>query len=212
MIGPSSSHTAGAVKLARLAALVWNRPVEAVKIYLRGSFAATWWGHGTDRALLAGLAGFPPDDPRVPLAREEAVKKGIRWSFFTEEVDGAHPNSVRFNFTGDGKTMDVEGASTGGGAIRLLAVDGFRFDLSGELPSIITFHSDRPGVVAAIAGTLASRGLNIATLTLHRQGRGKDAVMVAELDDPAPGGAIQAIRSCHGSIHRVLAIDGGQDA
>ncbi|MFP4482684.1 MAG: L-serine ammonia-lyase, iron-sulfur-dependent subunit beta [Thermovirgaceae bacterium] len=209
MIGPSSSHTAGAVKLAQLAALVWNRPVRKVEMHLRGSFAATWWGHGTDRALLAGLAGLPPDDSRVPMAREEATKRGIQWSFFTEDIDGAHPNSVRFRFIEEGKTMDVEGASIGGGAIQLVAIDGFRFDLSGELPSIITFHSDRPGVVAAITGALASSGVNIATLALHRQGRGKDAVMVAELDEPAPERVIEAIRSCHPGIHRVLAIDGG---
>lgn len=208
MTGPSSSHTAGAVKLARLAASVWNHPVGKVEIHLRGSFAATWWGHGTDRALLAGLAGLLPDDARVPDAYEEAGKRSILWAFFTEDIDGAHPNSVRFRFLEDEKVMDVEGASVGGGAIRLISIDGFRFDLSGELPSIITFHSDTPGVVAAIAGTLASRDLNIATLSLHRQGRGKDAVMVAELDETAPESAVQAIRSCHQGIHRVLVIDG----
>jgi L-serine dehydratase len=116
---------------------------------------------------------------------------------------------VRFRFLEDGKMMDVEGASVGGGSIRLISIDGFRFDLTGELPSVITFHSDTPGVVAAIAGTLASRGLNIATLFLHRQGRGKDAVMVAELDEPVTEAAVGAIRSCHQGIHRVLAIDGG---
>lgn len=208
MTGPSSSHTAGAVRLANLAAIVWNRPVGKVGIYLRGSFAATWWGHGTDRALLAGLSGLSPDDPRVPAAREEARKLGIQWSFFAEDVDGAHPNSVRFHFEGDGASMNIEGASVGGGAIRLLGMDGFRFDLSGDLSSLITFHSDRPGVVAAIAGTLAARGLNIAAMTLHRQGRGRDAVMVAELDEPADASATEAVGSCHDAIHRVLAIRG----
>ncbi|HCD71563.1 L-serine ammonia-lyase, iron-sulfur-dependent subunit beta [Thermovirga lienii] len=210
MIGPSSSHTAGAARLGRLAALIWGRPVREVTIFLRGSFAATWWGHGTDLAILAGLLGFLPDDPRIPNAREEAKKKGIHWTFKAEHPDGAHPNSARFLFKDEDTSMEVVGASIGGGAVRLLEIDGFKLELSGELPALITFHRDTPGVVASITGLLASKGLNIATLTLHRQGRGKGAAMVVELDENPQTEIMDAISRCHSEIFRVLPLKLGE--
>ncbi|AER65806.1 L-serine dehydratase, iron-sulfur-dependent, beta subunit [Thermovirga lienii DSM 17291] len=210
MIGPSSSHTAGAARLGRLAALIWGRPVREVTIFLRGSFAATWWGHGTDLAILAGLLGFLPDDPRIPNAREEAKKKGIHWTFKEEHPDGAHPNSARFLFKDEDTSMEVVGASIGGGAVRLLEIDGFKLELSGELPALVTFHRDTPGVVASITGLLASKGLNIATLTLHRQGRGKGAAMVVELDENPQTEIMDAISRCHSEIFRVLPLKLGE--
>jgi len=129
------------------------------------------------------LLGFSLDDPRIPNARKEAKKKGIRWSFREEHEDGAHPNSARFLFKNESTSMEMVGASVGGGAVKLMEIDGFRLELSGDLPALITFHKDTPGVVASITGVLASNGLNIATLTLHRQGRGKGAAMVVELDE-----------------------------
>jgi len=210
MIGPSSSHTAGAARLGKLAALIWGRPVKDVTIFLRGSFAATWWGHGTDLAILAGLLGFSPDDPRIPNARKEAKRKGIQWSFREEHEDGAHPNSARFLFKNESTSMEVVGASVGGGAVKLMEIDGFRLELSGELPALITFHKDTPGVVASITGVLASNGLNIATLTLHRQGRGKGAAMVVELDENPSKAIIDAISRCHAEILRVLPLKLGE--
>jgi len=116
MVGPSSSHTAGAAKLGRLARRVWNDEVSKVDIYLRGSFAATYWGHGTDKALVGGLLGFLPHDERIKDALNIARERGMEYRFFAENIDGAHPNSVRFVLYGNGRTMEVVGASLGGGS------------------------------------------------------------------------------------------------
>jgi len=213
MIGPSSSHTAGAARLGGLARRIWGKPVSRVAIFLRGSFAATYRGHGTDLALVAGLAGMMPDDPRIPDSFSAASKAGISWDLGTESVDGAHPNSVRFLFSGgSGEEMEIIGSSTGGGAVLLTSIDGFRLKLSGELAAIITFHRDEPGVVAAVGGALSGAGRNIASLNLHRQGRGGNAAMVIELDDNNIEGLEPLIRAAHRAISRVLSIPAGGDS
>lgn len=205
MVGPSSSHTAGAARLGWLARQCWGRPVTKVDLFLRGSFAATYWGHGTDRALAAGLLGFAPDDSRIPKALEIAREQGLDITLFSEEVDGAHPNSVRFTFRNDeGVSMDVIGASIGGGAVELRSIDGFSLSVSGEMPCLVTFHRDQRGVVAAVAGELARLGVNIATMNLHRQGRGEIAAMVIEIDDSLDNGAAREILAVHPALERVL--------
>lgn len=205
MVGPSSSHTAGAARLGWLARQCWGRPMTKVQLFLRGSFAATYWGHGTDRALAAGLLGFAPDDPRIPQALDIAREQGLALSFFSEEVDGAHPNSVRFTFWNDeGVSMDVIGASIGGGAVEIRSIDGFSLSVSGELPCLVTFHRDQRGVVAAVAGELARLGVNIATMNLHRQGRGEIAAMVIEIDESLNDRVAQGILAVHPALERVL--------
>lgn len=210
MIGPSSSHTAGAARLGGLARRIWGKPVSRVAIFLRGSFAATYKGHGTDLALVGGLAGMLPDDPRIRDSFREAKDAGICWEMKSETVDGAHPNSVRFLFSDDsGEEMEIIGSSIGGGAVVLTGIDGFSLKLSGELAAIVTFHRDEPGVVAAVGGTLSKAGRNIASLNLHRQGRGGNAAMVIELDDRDIDGLEPLIKATHPAITRVLAIPGG---
>lgn len=205
MVGPSSSHTAGAARLGWLARQCWGRPVTRADLFLRGSFAATYWGHGTDRALAAGLLGFAPDDPRIPQALDIARKEGLEIRLFSEEVDGAHPNSVRFCFHDEeGLSLDVIGASIGGGAVEILSIDGFRLSISGELPCLVTFHRDKPGVVAAVAGELSRQGVNIATMHLHRQGRGEVAAMVIEIDGSIDEKAAREILAVHPALERVL--------
>lgn len=209
MVGPSSSHTAGAARLGWLARECWGRPVSLVDLYLRGSFAATYWGHGTDRALAAGLLGFRPDDSRIPDALRIAREKGIEIGLFSEEVDGAHPNSVRFSFRNrEGESMDVIGASTGGGAVELQSIDGFSLSVSGELPCLVTFHRDEPGVVATVAGELARLGVNIAAMNLHRQGRGELAAMVIEIDEALKPGEVRRLPAIHPALERVLLLPG----
>jgi L-serine dehydratase len=179
--------------------------VTKVDLFLRGSFAATYWGHGTDRALAAGLLGFAPDDPRIPQALEISVRDGLEIRFFAEEVDGAHPNSVRFTFRNEeGLSLEVIGASIGGGAVEILSIDGFRLSVSGELPCLVTFHRDQPGVVAAVAGELSRLGVNIATMHLHRQGRGEVAAMVIEIDGSLDDSVPQRILDVHTALERVL--------
>jgi L-serine dehydratase len=206
MVGPSSSHTAGAARLGWLARQCWGDAPEEVHLFLRGSFAATYWGHGTDRALAAGLLGFRPDDPRIPEALEEARSRGLRLHFHAEDVDGAHPNSVRFCFSRAGRAMEVIGSSVGGGAVRIEAIDGFRLNLSGELASLVTFHRDQPGVVAAVAGQLARLGVNIAAMSLHRGGRGEGAAMVIELDEPIDGPIVESLAGAHPALERIFLI------
>ena len=206
MVGPSSSHTAGAVRLAGRARQCWGETPLAVDLFLRGSFAATYWGHGTDRALAAGLLGLSPDDPSIPRALDRARDEGVCLRFRAEEVDGAHPNSVRFLFAGAGRSMEVIGASLGGGAVQIQAIDGFPLDLSGELDCLVTFHRDLPGVVASVAGELARLGVNIAAMSLHRGGRGGRAAMVIELDEKIDEPIVDDIRSVHAGLERVFLI------
>lgn len=208
MIGPSSSHTAGAARLGSLARACWgDAPLADVTIFLRGSFAFTSKGHGTDKALVAGLMGMSPEDGGIRTALETAWEKGFPFRFEIEQIDGAHPNSARFSFTGsDGTTMDVIGASLGGGAVELQEIDGFSVKISGEQPTLITFHRDVHGVVAAVAALFAERKINIASMTLHRRARGGLASLVAELDmEKAPGSELQrAVETAHPAIIRVV--------
>lgn len=206
MIGPSSSHTAGAVRLGRIVRRCWGGDIKEIDIYLRGSFATTGAGHGTDRALLAGLMGYLPDDPAVRDAYKLAVETGLEFRFFDEEIDGSHPNSARFTVRGGSRTMEAVGASVGGGAICLLELDGFVVNVSGGLPSIIILNRDVKGVVSSVTSFLSRRGINIATMTLRRDSLGGLATMVLELDkDGAPPSADDILRA-HNGIVRVVTL------
>ena len=212
MIGPSSSHTAGAARLGKLAKSCWgDDPVGEVVLFLRGSFAFTSKGHGTDKALVAGLLGMEPDDEGIRTALETAVDRGFPFRFEREDVDGAHPNSVRILFSGrDGRTMEIVGASVGGGAVELQEIDGFSLKVTGDLPTLVTFHRDVHGVVAAVAALLADRKINIASMTLHRKARGGLASLVAEMEmegnpDPALPGEVAKV---HPAIVRVVPLYG----
>lgn len=206
MVGPSSSHTAGAAKLGRLARRVWNDEVSKVDIYLRGSFAATYWGHGTDKALVGGLLGFLPHDERIKDALNIARERGMEYRFFAENIDGAHPNSVRFVLYGNDRTMEVVGASLGGGVVELQEIDGFRLSLKGDLAALVTFHVDRPGVLATVTGLLAKHDVNIATMHLYRQGRGGKAAMVIEIDGDLKQEAKEELQRSHPALMRVIFI------
>lgn len=151
-----------------------------------------------------------PDDPRIPDSFRYAENAGISWEIRSEDVDGAHPNSVRFLFSdNEGNEMQITGSSIGGGSVVLTGIDGFDLRLSGELSAIVTFHQDVPGVVAAVTESLSRAGRNIASLNLHRQGRGGKAAMVIELDDCDMEGLETLVGATHPAISRVLAIPGG---
>ena len=184
MVGPSSSHTAGACRLGLLArGLVGGTP-ERAKIELHGSFARTGEGHGTDKAIVAGLMGFRPDDDRIRTALDIASREGLDYAFEKTTLDEeAHPNSVRITVERADRTAVMTGSSLGAGRVLVTNINGFPVEVSGNYHTIVLIAEDTRGSIARIAALLADEGLNIATLRLTRQKRGGDAFVVIELDD-----------------------------
>ena len=195
MIGPSSSHTAGAVRLGNVALAVLGEPVKKAVIGLHGSFAQTYRGHGTDLALVAGLQGWATDDPRIACAFEHAAEAELEVTF-TEINLGelAHPNSVRFWLTGiRGANCEVTGTSIGGGRVAVTSVEGFPVEFSGEFPTLLTIHNDRPGVISLVTSILSTRGVNIAQMRVFRKQKGGLASMVVETDELVEEAELKAI-------------------
>ena len=186
MIGPSSSHTAGAAVIAYLAQKMINGPIIKATFTLYGSFAHTYRGHGTDRALLAGVMGFAPDDLRIRDSFQIARERGLQYSFRIDTAtEVPHPNTVGITLAGaDGHSVHVTGVSIGGGSVRLRELDGVEIDLSGEYDTIVVKQYDKPGVVAFITKTLSESGVNIAFMRLYRENRGKIAYTIVEADQP----------------------------
>ena len=184
MVGPSSSHTAGACRLGLLArGLVGGTP-ERAKIELHGSFARTGEGHGTDKAIVAGLMGFRPDDDRIRNSLEIAEREGLDYRFEKTTIDEeAHPNTVRITLKRGDRTAIMVGSSLGAGRVLVTEIDGFPVEVSGSYHTIVLVAEDVRGSVARIATLLSDDGLNIATLRLTRKQRGGDAFMVIELDE-----------------------------
>lgn len=184
MVGPSSSHTAGALRIALVARSLGPSPLEGVTFTLYNSFARTYRGHGTDRALVAGMLGLAPDDVRVRDSFELARKAGLAFDFVAS-ADGAgmHPNTVTIAMRGaDGTTMSVTGESLGGGRVRISSIDGIAVEITGDYPTIFVAHQDRPGVLAALTSGLSAGGVNIATMRTFRERRGGRAYTVFEVD------------------------------
>jgi len=196
MVGPSSSHTAGAARIGRVArSLLGEEPREA-ELLLHGSFASTGKGHGTHQALIAGLLGLGPDDPRIPDSFRLAEEKGLRFTFGECVLRDAHPNSVLIRATGQsGRTLEMGGASLGGGRVKVFEVDGMECTFSGDLPTLVIHNADRPGCVSNVTIILANLGLNVATLQLSRGRRGGSAVMVIECDKVIPVKTVEEIRA-----------------
>ncbi|MBR6839270.1 MAG: L-serine ammonia-lyase, iron-sulfur-dependent subunit beta [Oscillospiraceae bacterium] len=197
MVGPSSSHTAGAVRIGLVARKLLARPPIRAELLLHGSFAATGRGHGTDRALVAGLLGFEPDDTRIPDSFAYAKEAGLVFHFDTVQLRDAHPNSVLLRLWAepDGKPMEVVGASIGGGRIEIREFNGIKLRFSAEAPTLIVKNRDNPGSVADVSYLISRRNINIATFQVNRSSRGGEAVMVIECDTPIRQELITAIRS-----------------
>ncbi len=209
MIGPSSSHTAGAVRLGLLAAgVLGSAPVRA-EIFLHGSFAETYKGHGTDMALLAGLMGWLPDDARIPEADKFAEEAGLVYSFNKIDLGSlTHPNTAMFKLlAADGSQCEIIGASVGGGQVLVTSIDGFPVELTGKLPAILTVHEDKRGIIALVTSTLANAGVNVATMRVFRSNKGGLASMVIECDENVPQGIINLIAALQ-QIHSVRFIAG----
>ena len=203
MVGPSSSHTAGAVRIGFVSRKLLGEPVKSVQLLLYGSFLATGKGHGTDRALVAGLLGMLPDDERVPFAFEEAQKVGMEFVFGEANLKEAHPNSVVLKMVGEsGRELEVIAASLGGGRMKICKIDGMEANFCAEYPTLIVRNLDQPGCVATVTTLLSMLGINIATLQLYRDSRGGDAVMVVECDREVPRESIMLLEQ-QDAIERV---------
>lgn len=183
MVGPSSSHTAGAARIGCMArTLLGGAPVKA-NIYLHGSFAETGPGHGTDRALVGGLLGMQPDDLRIPNAFEEAKKVGLDFTIDTIDLRDAHPNTAVINaWTADGRTLELQASSLGGGRIMVNKLDGIDVNFTGAYNTLVVRNHDENGTLAAVTTILNQLRINVANMSLCRHKRGGDALMVIETD------------------------------
>mgnify|MGYP004601561763 FL=1 len=183
MVGPSSSHTAGAARIGNMGRTLLGEEVARADIGLHGSFAETGFGHGTDRALLAGLLGMKPDDLRIPNAYEEANRAGMAYSFRTVELRDAHPNTALLELAGkSGKKLTLQASSIGGGAIVVNKIDGIDVNFTGDFNTLIVRNQDESGSVAAITSILSQVHINVANMSVNRHRRGGDALMVIETD------------------------------
>lgn len=200
MVGPSSSHTAGAVRLGLATRRILGGEVKSAQIALHGSFAATYWGHRTDVALIAGLLGMGMDDERIPQAMDLAKETGLEYSFVSRDLGDVHPNSVQIQAVGPTGQVTVSGSSVGGGRINLFDIDGFEVRVDGTYSVLMTRHRDEPGIIAEVTKILAIHGINIAFLDVSRKTRGSEALLLAETDDPIPELAVQHVQRVPGVL------------
>lgn len=204
MIGPSSSHTAGAVKLGQVARALVLGDVARVEFLLHGSFAMTYRGHGTDRALLAGLMGMTPSSGDIKNALEIATERGIEYHFIPTDLGDVHPNTVRIVITRhDGVKRSVTGCSVGGGNIRITALNEDEVDFTGDYPTLLIKYTDVPGMIATVTKALAECRINIAFMRVFRSSKGRTATMVFETDESVPDEVVERLRHLSG-VHLVI--------
>ena len=195
MVGPSSSHTAGACRIGLFARGLLDGPPESAKVELHGSFARTGVGHGTDRAIAGGLLGFFPDDERLRESLELAEQAGLAISFSHTKLRGEHhPNTARITLTRGGQQTVVIGSSLGAGRVLITNINGFAVEVTGAFPALVFVAQDVPGIVAAVTTVLARQGDNIASLRVSRRQKGGDAIHIYELDQPVSAAALDALR------------------
>lgn len=194
MIGPSSSHTAGAAKLAKAARMIVKEEFTHVSFHLHGSFAKTGKGHGTDKALVAGALGLPADDEAIVKSFTLAKEQGITFDFCQEEMENVHENTVRILFTMKDNTVnEVVGSSIGGGQIMITQINGFVTDMSLQLSTIVISQYDKKGVVTEVSGILTAHDINIANMKLIRRSKGDVACCIIETDEKLPEEMAQII-------------------
>ena len=188
MIGPSSSHTAGTAVIAYLAQKMIQGPIREVEFILYGSFAKTYRGHGTDRALLGGIMGFATDDTRIRDSFRIAQERGLSYRFTVNETETeVYPNTVDIIMKNAAdKTMTIRGESLGGGKVRISRINGVEVDFTGEYSAVIVVQRDKPGVVAHITKCLSDYNINIAFMRLFREAKGHIAYTIVESDNQLP--------------------------
>ncbi|WP_067928945.1 L-serine ammonia-lyase, iron-sulfur-dependent subunit beta [Alicyclobacillus shizuokensis] len=195
MVGPSSSHTAGAVRIGRLAREVLGERPTQVRFELMGSFLATYRGHGTDVALLAGVLGLDTADADVRRARDLAHEAGLAYEFAAGRAEHHHPNTVRVVLAGATRATALVASSIGGGKVEVIELDGLHVRFTGERFTLILYHVDEQGFLARVSRLLDERGSNIARLSLERWTKGGDAVTVCEVDQPVPASVLADLRA-----------------
>lgn len=195
MVGPSSSHTAGACRLGLMARAILGATPERARTRLHGSFAATGAGHGTQRAMVGGLLGLAPDDLRLRRAFEEAEAAGLEYAFEPVDLgDDVHPNTAVIELTRGEDRLVVQGSSVGGGRVEITRIDEFPVSLGGDYHTLVLAAYDRPGTIASISSVFAEAGINLATMRVDRTGRHREALMTIEVDAPIPDRAMERIR------------------
>ena len=199
MIGPSSSHTAGAARIGRVARRLLGEDVAEARVGFCGSFARTWRGHGTDRAVVGGLMDVAADDARLRDSLDEAKRRGLSVTFEEIQLKGAHPNTVRLRLRGvSGKRIEVTGASVGGGSIEIREIDGLSLRVTAQKHTLIIAHRDTPGIIARVSSLLAGAPVNIATMQVARSAAGGKAMTTMELDELSPDEIIAALKVMKG--------------
>lgn len=204
MVGPSSSHTAGAVRLGLMARHIYEKKPSTVDITLYNSFAKTQKGHGTDKGIIGGILGFDVDNPDIKYAEEIAEKENIKISIKTLDDIDRHPNSVDIALD---KKMTIKGQSTGGGEIEITNINDSPVSIDGNLPCLVVIDKDQPGMIAHVTRILQEENLNIATFECHRTGRGEIASMVISLDTKPKDDIIDKIKT-HEDVYFVRIIEG----
>ncbi|WP_077211694.1 L-serine ammonia-lyase, iron-sulfur-dependent subunit beta [Bacillus dakarensis] len=183
MIGPSSSHTAGAARIGRIARKLFGRQPKKAEISLYGSFAKTYKGHATDVAIVGGLLDFDTFDERIPQSFTLAKDLGMEVQFKIEESVTDHPNTVKIHLHDEKKELELVGVSIGGGMVEITELNSFKFRLSGESPAILVVHNDQFGVISAVSTELAKQQINISHMEVSRKKKGQMAMMVIEVDE-----------------------------
>ncbi|CAN7579630.1 L-serine ammonia-lyase, iron-sulfur-dependent subunit beta [Peribacillus frigoritolerans] len=183
MVGPSSSHTAGAVRIGNIARQLLNENPIYVTFSLMGSFAETYQGHGTDLALLAGVLGLSTMDDGIPNAKKIAEENGLQYEFTKRVLGSYHPNTVLVELTGGARTVKVLASSLGGGKVEVQEFDDYPFKFSGERPTLVIRHSDQKGVIAELSDILYQKGINIARMANERSKINGAAITVCEIDN-----------------------------
>lgn len=194
MIGPSSSHTAGAARIGRVARTLFGKNPKRAVISLYGSFAKTYKGHGTDFAIVAGLMDFDTFDERLPQSLELAQKTGVEVVFLTEDAVPEHPNTVKINLYDEENELEVVGISIGGGTIEIIELNSFQLRLSGEHPAILVVHEDRFGIISTVTTVLSKHEINIGHMEVSRKEKGDMALMIIEVDQKIEDGIIEELK------------------
>lgn len=183
MVGPSSSHTAGAARIGKVIRHIFGEQPEVVDIFLYESFAKTYRGHGTDIALVGGLLGMEPDDPRLGDSLKLAYESGMEVLFTSKKEKAEHPNMVQMIVSKGTRKLSVTGISIGGGNIQISEVNGFKLSLTLGTPTFIIVHQDVPGMIARVSNVLSEANVNIGTMTVTRESKGENAIMIIEVDE-----------------------------
>ncbi|MFZ4453094.1 L-serine ammonia-lyase, iron-sulfur-dependent subunit beta [Salibacterium aidingense] len=199
MVGPSSSHTAGAVRLGRIARQLFGKQPEKAAVTFYGSFAETYQGHGTDIAVAGGLLNFDTDDEKIPNSLNIAKNNGMNLIFSKETGSHLHPNTARLCLSTASRHLNVTGSSIGGGNVQIVNINGFDVSFTGLYPTLVITYRDRPGMVAEISGLLWEKQVNISHMEVDRKGRSGEAMMVMEIDDPLPEEVVSKIGSVSGT-------------